>query len=99
MTPFQVAREIGEHIFRWGLSCEGCTPEDFKIEMKKAVNQLDKAITQAISQERESCAQIVEPTVAEIKLHSEEMTAQEVRSVLAVLKWKATAIRKRGEVG
>lgn len=34
------AREIGEHIFRWGLSCKDCTPEDFKIEMAKAVKQL-----------------------------------------------------------
>ena len=41
------SRELGEHIFRWGLSCEDCTPEDFKIEMAKAVKQLTLAILSA----------------------------------------------------
>ena len=45
MTPQQKAREIGEHIFRWGLSCEDCTPEDFKIEMAKAVKQLKQFLS------------------------------------------------------
>jgi len=59
MTTSQVARELGGHIFRWGLSCEDCTPEDFKIEMKKAIKQLDIALTQAISEKRERICRVV----------------------------------------
>ena len=49
MTPtpqkfVEAGKSLGEHIFRWGLSCEDCTPEDFKIEMAKAVKQVILAL-------------------------------------------------------
>lgn len=44
--------------------------------------------------EREKCAAALEITSDEIRLHAGEMTAQEMRSVLAVLMWRAAAIRR-----
>lgn len=44
---------------------------------------------------REACAKLASPTMDEILLHAGEMTAQERRTVTAVLKWIAAAIRGR----
>jgi len=45
--------------------------------------------------ERARCAEALEITSDEIRLHAGEMTTQEMRSVLAVLAWRAAAIRSR----
>jgi len=44
--------------------------------------------------ERERCAKALEITSDEIRLHAGEMSAQEMRSVLSVLTWRAAAIRR-----
>lgn len=61
MTDFKkMARELGEHVFRWGVSCEECTPEDFKIEMAKAVKQLNTALQRVHNEAIEKAAKVAE---------------------------------------
>ena len=46
----------------------------------------------------ERAAKCLEISADEIRLHAGEMTAQEMRSVKAVLKWKAAQIRGMANV-
>lgn len=48
-----------------------------------------------ISAENEACAQMLEISTSEILLMAGEMTAQELRTVKAVLAQRAAAIRRR----
>ena len=43
-TPEETAKEIGRHIFSWGLSCYGLNPSDFKEEKAKAIKMLTAVI-------------------------------------------------------
>lgn len=52
-------------------------------------------LADARAEEREACAKLASPTLDEILLHAGEMTAQERRTVQAVLTWIAAAIRGR----
>ena len=65
----EIARELGEHIFRWGASCEECTPEDFKIEMKKATRQLK----QALISYSQSQAKVLVEGLRQVKEHCQEL--------------------------
>lgn len=48
--------------------------------------------------EREECAKLCEITASAVLLLSGEMTRQELRTVMAVLRSRATAIRQRGRL-
>lgn len=55
-------------------------------------------VAQARADEREACARSLEMTNAELLLMAGEMTAQELRTVQAVLKAKAAMIRRNTHV-
>ena len=52
-------------------------------------------IAEAVSDEREACATLLELRDSELLLMAGEMTAQELRTVRAVLNQRASAIRMR----
>lgn len=64
-----------------------------------AIDQMvAQALSSAVEAENRACQNIVLPNVQELKLHAGEMTAQELRTLLAVLRWKASEIaQRRGE--
>lgn len=68
--------------------CEGCYHE--------LVFRHEEAMEKAVLSERERCARVLERPMSDILLHAGEMTAQERRTVKAVLRWLAAEIR-RGE--
>ena len=57
--------------------------------------QLTAYASECVADEREACAKLCELTTAEILLAAGEMTAQELRTVRAVLAWRARTIRSR----
>jgi len=57
----------------------------------------DAAAEVEVAKEREACAKLMELTRAELLLMAGEMTAQELRTVRAVLTNRAWAIRERSK--
>ena len=56
-------------------------------------------IAEAVSDERETCARLLELRDSELLLMAGEMTAQELRTVQAVLEQRARTIRMRSHAG
>jgi len=72
--------------------------DEYVKEHGHIVTNGDKALWDAASKsERESCAKLMELSNSELRLLAGEMTAGEIRTVQAVLKQRAVAIRTRGE--
>lgn len=64
--------------------------------MKSGVTVMPETLDPAVLAERERCAALLELTPSQIRLMAGEMSAQEMRTVQAVLSDRARAIRKPG---
>ena len=84
-TEVESAEKFWEHLFEkvgWA-----------DVQVVEYIKARDKAVR---AEERERCARIAQPTMAEILLMAGEMTAGEHRTVTAVLGWIASKIRCGG---
>ena len=78
-----------------GAGCDGCNG-DTSLEAVDQPTQVESTLRDVMA-EREGCARMLEMSRQELRLLAGEMTAQELRTVIAVLANRASAIRARSE--